>query len=93
MHFSALIAFLRKICALAFAASCAMIGDRPHHPALRIALAAGMAAMAGVATLIALIVTPRLRDPLGGSELALALPTRGVFLTLATAGMWSTLVA
>ena len=93
MHLSALYAFLRKTCALAFAASGAMMGDRPHRPALRVAMAGGMAALAGIATLVALIVTPRLRDPLGGAELALALPTRGVFLTLATAAMWSALVA
>ena len=93
MHFATLIAFLRKTCALAFAASCAMIGDRPHRPALRVVLAGGMAALAGLATLIALIVTPRLRDPLGGAELALALPTRGVFLTAGTAGLWTALFA
>lgn len=93
MHLSALYAFLRKTYALAFAASGAMMGERPQRPALRVALAGGMAALAGMATLVALIVTPRLRDPLGGAELALALPTRGVFLTLATAGMWSVLVA
>ena len=91
MHLSALLDFLGKTLVLAFAASCAMIGDRPRLPAQRFALAGGMAALAGLATLVALVVTPRLRDPLGGAELALALPTRGLFLTAGTAGLWSAL--
>ena len=91
MHLSATFAYLRKFLSLAFMVSAVLLGDRPRFPALRVALAGLMAGMAGLVALVAMTVSPRLRDPIGGTELALALPTRGVFLTAGTAGLWTAL--
>lgn len=93
MHLSATFAFLRKFLALAFGAASVLMGDHPRRPALRVAMAGAMAAMAGLAALVVLIVSPRLRDPLGGAELTLALPTRGLFLVAGMAALWPALVA
>ena len=89
MHLSATIAYLRKFLTLAILAACVLLGDRPRLPALRLALAGAMAGMAGLAALVAMALSPRLRDPLGGDEMALALPTRGIFLVTGFAGLWT----